>query len=113
MLAASLPAAAVQVLVEKGSDVELIKRVGRLGLRNFFRLGLDEGFFAVILLGYLAVSSVSSSSIGLATISWVIISRKFQAVERQDAHHLHQARRQNLLLRNLEMKFWLEPTHEV
>ena len=74
VLAAAVSAAAIQILVEEGGDVEFVERIGGLGLRNFFGFGFDEGLFAVIL-ARRGLSSVISSSIGLATISWVIISR--------------------------------------
>ncbi len=48
VLAATLAAATVEILVEKRSDVELVEGVRRLGFRHFFRLGFDECFFAVI-----------------------------------------------------------------
>ena len=51
VLAAALLAAAIEVLIEKRGDVEFVEGIGRLGLRYFFGLRLDEGLFAVILLG--------------------------------------------------------------
>ena len=46
-----LAAAAVQILVEEGGDIEFVEGIGGLGLRDFFGFGLQEGFVAVILLG--------------------------------------------------------------
>ena len=50
VLAAAFAAAAVQILVEEGGDVEFVEGIGGFGLRHFFRFRLDEGLFAVILL---------------------------------------------------------------
>ena len=111
VLAASFAAAAIQILIEEGSDIEFVEGIGRLCLRHFLSLGLDEGFFAVIFAG--GPSLVSSSSIGIGDHFLRDHLAQFQTVQRQHADHLHQARRQNLLLGDLEMKFGLEPAHKL
>ena len=46
-----IAAAAIEILVEKRGDVEIVKGTGGLGLGNFFGFGFQEGFVAVILAG--------------------------------------------------------------
>src|SRR5882762_10878585 len=87
----------IQVLVEEATYVKLVKRVG-LGLfGNFFGFGLEKGLVAVVvrLGGFLAL--FFEDRVGDHFL--VDHFAQLEAVQREDAHHLHKARRQNLLLR--------------
>ena len=106
MLAVTVPSPAIQILVEKGIYVELIKGIRRLGLGNLFRFGFEKGFFGVILLGHLGFfSQLFQHRVG----DHLLIDHfaKLQPVQSQHADHLNQARCQNLLLCNFEVELGL------
>ena len=100
-----LPAvtAGIQILIKESPDVELVKRIRLRFLRNLLRFIADEIFVAVIVRrgGFFALFFQDR------VLNHLLIDHfpKFQPVQRQHADHLHQARRQNLLLRHLQIEF--------
>src|SRR5579885_1776004 len=106
---ASVPAR-VQVLIEKTSNVEFIERIGRLRFRHLLRFVLQEILVAVIVGGGRLFAQFFQDRIRHHLL--IDHLAQFQAVQRQHADHLHQAGRQNLLLRNLEVKFESLPGHD-
>ncbi len=102
-------AAGIQVLVEESADVEFIKGIG-LGLfGDFFGFRFQEGFVAVIVGLRGLFAELFEDGIGDHLL--VDHLAQFETIQRQDAHHLHQAGRQNLLLRNLQIQFEPLPCH--
>ena len=96
-------AAGIEILIEKGANVEFVEviRLGLLG--NFFGFVFEEIFVGVIvgLRGLFAL--LFENRIG----DHLLIDHlaKLETIEREHAHHLHQAGRQNLALRNLQIQF--------
>src|SRR5438034_4789672 len=99
-----LPAvtAGIQVLVKEGSDIEFVKGIGFGLLWNFFGFRFQEGLIAVIvgLGGFLVL--LFKDRIGNHLL--VDHFAQLEAIQRQDAHHLYQAWRQNLFLRDAEIE---------
>ena len=91
-------AAGVEVLVEKTADIKLVEGI-RFGLlRNFFGFGFEEGFVAIVIAlgGFFA--ELFEDGVGDHLL--VDHLAEFETVQREDAHHLNEAGRQNLLLRH-------------
>ena len=105
----SIAAAAAQILVEKRGDVEFFEGTGRFGLGNFFGFRFQEGFVAVIFGGDRFFGQFFQHRV----LDHLLVDHfpEFEAVQRQHAHHLDQARGKDLLLRDPEVKFWLQPVH--
>ncbi len=91
-------AAGVQILIEEAADIELVKGIQLLFLGNFFSFILEEGFVAVVVGGSRFFAQLFQHRIGHHL--GVDHLPQLQAVQRQHADHLHQARRQYLLLRH-------------
>ena len=104
-----IASAAAQILVEKGGDVEFVKGVGGFSLGNFFGFRFQEGFVAVIL----GDDRVIGQFFQHRVFDHLLVDHlpEFETIERQHAHHLNQTRRKDLLLRDPEVKFWLQPVH--
>ncbi len=104
-----IAAAAAQVLVEKRGYVEFFERTGGFGLRNFLGLRFQEGFVAVIF----GDNRVLGQLFQHRVFDHLLIDHfpEFEAIQRQHAHHLDQARGKDLLLGYPEVKFWCEPVH--
>ena len=98
-----------QILVEKGGDVELCKWAGGFDLGNFFSLGFQEGFGAVILGDHRVIRQFFQHRV----FDHFLVDHltQFETIQRENAHHLNQARREDLLLRDPEVKFWRQPVH--
>ncbi len=104
-----IASAAAQILVEKGRYVEILKWVGRFGRGNFFGFSLQEGFGAVVFGDHRIIGQFFQHRI----LHHFLVDHltEFETIQRQNTHHLNQARRKNLLLRDPEVKFWRQPVH--
>ena len=101
--------AGIQVLVEETADVKLVEGIGFGLFRNFFGLRLEEGFVAVVVrLGGLFALLFQD---GVCDHLLVDHFAQFEPVQRQNADHLDEAGRQNLLLGNSEVEFESLPGH--
>ena len=98
-------AAGVQVLAEKRSYIELVEGIGRFRLRNLFRFFLDERFVRVIVRAQLFFGQLFEHGIGHHLLRDHLA--QLQAVQRQHTDHLHQARREDLLLRHAQVQLRL------
>jgi len=96
---------------EKRGDIEFSKRAGGFDLRNFFSLGFQEGFGAVILVT--TGSSDNSSSTGFFDHFLVDHLTQFETISAPERSPFEPARREDLLLREPEVKFWRQPVHGV
>ena len=104
-----IASAAAQILVEKGGHIEFSKRAGGFDLGNFFSLGFQEGFGAVILGDHRVIRQFFQHRV----FDHFLVDHltQFETIQRENAHHLNQARREDLLLRDPEVKFWRQPVH--
>ena len=103
--------AGVKILRIEGTKIEFIEGIGFFGLvlGDFFGFGFEEGFVGVAF-GYDSIlAELFEDGIGHDLL--IDHFAQLEAVEGEDAHHLDQPRRQNLLLRDAEIKFWLQPVH--
>ena len=96
-------AAGIEILIEEGADVEFVEGIGLGLLGNFFGFGFQEGFVAVVV-GLRRLFALLFQD-GIRDHLLVDHLAELEAIEREHAHHLHQARRQNLPLRHLEIEF--------
>ena len=96
-------AAGIEILIEEGADVEFVEVIG-LGLfGNFFGFGFQEIFVGVIV-GLRRLFALLFEN-GVRDHLLIDHLAKLETIEREHAHHLHQAWRQNLTLRHLEIEF--------
>src|SRR5579859_765456 len=90
--------ATVQILVKKTADIELVKGIGFRLLGNLLGFRFEKSFVAIVVAlgGFFA--ELFEDGIGDHLL--VDHLAEFEAVEREDAYHLHETGRQNLLLRH-------------
>ena len=99
----------IEIILEIGAEVNLVERItlvalclgcglfdASLALRFFLCQVVDEGNALFQLLQHRILNDFGVDQLF-----------QLQLVERQHADHLHQARRQNLPLRNLQTELWL------
>ena len=93
-----IAAAAVEVLIEKRSDIEILEGTGGLDLGNFFGFRFQEGFVAVVFRG----DAFFGQFLQHRVLDHLLIDHlpELETIQRQHAHHLDQARRKDLLLRD-------------
>ena len=96
-------AAGIEILIEKAANVELVEGIG-LGLfGNLFGFGFQEGFVAVVV-GLRGLFALFFQD-GIGDHLLVDHLAQLEAIERENADHLHQTWRQNLPLRHLQIQF--------
>ncbi len=90
--------AGIKVLVEKTTDIKLVEGIGFRLLGNFFGFGFEEGFVAVVV----ALSGFFAEFLEDGVGDHLLVDHlaEFETVQREDAHHLNEAWRENLLLRH-------------
>ncbi len=98
LAALRIAAAAIEILVEEGSDIEILKGADGLGGGKFFGFRFQEGFRAVIFRG----DALFGQFLQHRVLNHLLIDHlaEFEAIQGQHAHHLNQARGEDLLLRD-------------
>src|SRR6185437_4157422 len=100
----------VQVVLEKGAKIYFVKGIFLFRLHDRF-VGGGHPITVLLLAGHL----VQQGNRGIHLLQDRVLHDlgidhvlELKLVERKHADHLHQARRQDLLLRDLQVQFWLE-----
>ena len=102
-------AAGIEILIEEGADIEFVEGIRFRLLGNFFGFGFEEGFVGVVV-GLRRLFALLFED-GIGDHLLVDHLAQLETIEREDAHHLDQTRRQNLLLRHLQIQFESLPGH--
>ncbi len=104
----------IQIILEIGPKVDLVEGVFLFGLGFGDRLGFDRPVAILFCAGDVVeegnglVHLLQNRVLGDLRLDHLL---QLQLVQRQNADHLHQSRRQNLALRDLETEFWLKKYH--
>jgi len=99
----------IEILVEECADVEFVERIRFWLFRHFLGFGFQEGFVAVVVGLRRLFAELFENRVGYHLL--VDHFAEFETVQGEDADHLDQARRQNLLLRNFQVEFESLPSH--
>src|SRR5712672_1536294 len=109
LLRAAPVSTGIEVLIEEGTNVELVKGI-RFGLlRDLFGFCLEKGFVAVVVGLRWLFALLFQDRVGNHLL--VDHLAQLKPIEREHADHLNEARSQNLLLRNLQIQFEPLPRH--
>ncbi len=102
--------AGIEILGEEGAEIEFVEGIGGFGFGDFFGFFLEERFVGVAVGGGRALFGDFFED-GIGHDFLIDHLAQLQAIEREHADHLHEARRENLLLGHAQAEFGCEPVH--
>ncbi len=100
----------VEILREERAEVEFIERIRAFAFGNLLGFFFEEGFVLIAIGGGSGFFGDFVQD-GIGHDLLIDHVPQFQTVQREYADHLHQSRRQNLLLRDAKTQFGCKPVH--
>ena len=100
----------VEILREERTKIEFIEGIGRFRLGNFFGFFLKERFVRVAF-SHGALFLLFED--GVRHDLLIDHLAQLEAIQRENAYHLDEARRQNLFLSEAEIEFRCKPVHGI
>jgi hypothetical protein len=101
--------ARIEVLREERPEIEFVEGIGRFFLGNFFHFFLQKRFIRVAVWSGRFLRHFIED--GIRHNLLVDHLPQLQPVQRQHADHLHETRREDLLLRDAKIQFGCKPVH--